>query len=286
MPKDGLLSGLGLPLRVSREEEHNGTKRVRRTPLATLLVSAGFVTTDQVEDANAEASRTGDRLGEVVVRHGWASEEDVARLLAEQHELPFLSGDDFAVEDGCDKLMRPERAHRLEACPVGFVDGSVVVAIDDPAELRFKEVRELLGDSTLFVVVTPTTLKTIHGEIWSGEDAPAPVAPPEPREAPPVTPLETGDLLEALGAVEAALAAGTTAVDSLRGRVEALGETAGADRLELEACRSQLAAHDESRQADVERIADLEQQLEQKTQFVNDLKAKLGDVFSGLEAAG
>jgi hypothetical protein len=286
MPKDGLLSGLGLPLRVSREEENNGTKRVRRTPLATLLVSAGLVTTEQVEDANAEASRTGDRLGEVVVRHGWASEEDVARLLAEQYELPFLSGDDFAVEAGCDGLMKPEQAHRLEACPVGFVDGSVVVAIDDPAELRFKEVRELLGDSTLFVVVTPTTLKTIHGEIWSGAPEQEPAAPPEPREPAPLTPLETGDLLEALTAIEAALTAGTTAVDGLRSRVEALAETAATDRLELEACRSQLAAHDETRRADVERIADLEQQLEQKTQFVNDLKTKLGDVFNGLEAAG
>jgi hypothetical protein len=49
---------------------------------------------------------------------------------------------------------------------------------------------------------------------------------------------------------------------------------------------ARLADNDESRRADIERIEQLEEQLAQKTQVVNDLKSKLGDFVSGLEAIG
>jgi hypothetical protein len=286
MAKNGLFSGLGLPLSGTRVED-NG--RVRRTPLATLLTSSGLVTSEQIEDANAEGRMTGDTLGEVIVRHGWATEEDIAKVLAEQWELPFLSGDSFAVEPEVAERIQLKEARRLEACPVGFVDDSLVVAIDDPTEPRFKEVRQLLGDSALFVVVTPTTLRQLYEAVWGkSEEVEAP--PPEqkkepPKEKPAPTPeLDTGDVLAALEAIDAALGAGREAVAGVRNGLATLVEASAADRRELDECRSQLADHDDSRRADVERIEQLEEQLAQRTQVVNDLKTKLGDFVSGLDA--
>jgi hypothetical protein len=290
MPKDGLLSGLGLPLRASREDDPKNGTRTRRTPLATMLVDAGFVTIEQVEDANAECTRTGERLGEVIVRHGWASEEDVARLLAEQFELPFLAHDSFAVEAEAGEALSQKDARLLEACPIGFMDGALVVAIDDAAEARFKEVRELLGDKTLFVIVTPTTLKGLYDEVWSG-DTREPEAPPaaaaEPTEEIEAAPeLDTTEILGALDALEAALAAGATAAAEVRSRLGTLVETSTAAQRELEGHRARLASQDETRRQDLDRIAELEADLARRTQFVDDLKAKLGDVVSGLEAVG
>jgi hypothetical protein len=290
MAKDGLLSGLGLPLRTTQEEKH-GTGRTRRTPLATMLTEAGLVTSDQVEDANAEASRTGDRLAEVVVRHGWVSEEDVAQLLAKQYELPFLEKDSFAVEPDAVGPLRRDEARRLEACPIGFMDDSTVVAIDDPAEARLREVRRVLGEKTVFAIVTPSTLRGLYDEAWGEAPEPeAPVAaaaaPPEPaREAEPLQELETGEILGALDALEAALSAGAAAAADVRGRLGDLVEAASVHQRELQECRARAATSDETRAQDLERIAELEAELERRTKFVDDLKAKLGDVFSGLEAA-
>ena len=291
MAKNGLFSGLGLPLSGNRSEESNG--RVRRTPLAGLLTATGLVTTEQIEDANAEARMSGERLGEVIVRHGWATEEDVAKVLAEQYELPYLAGDSFAVEPEVAGRMQLEQARRLEACPVGFMDDSVVVAIDDPTEPRFKEVRQLLGEKTLFVIVTPTTLRELYEAVWDEASEPeAPAAAPEPApkkstEAPPASPeLDTGEILHALEAIEAALRAGSESVAGVRDGLATLVEASAADRHALDECRARLADHDESRHSDIERIEELEEQLAQKTQVVNDLKSKLGDFVSGLEAIG
>jgi regulator of replication initiation timing len=290
MAKDGLLSGLGLPLRTS-SDSRNG----RRTPLATLLAASGLVTTDQIEDANAEGARTGETLAEVVVRHGWASEEDVARVIAQQYELPFLTGEEFAVEPEVASLIDPKKARHIEACPVGYMDQSLVVAIADPAEARLREVRQVLGDKSMFVIVTPTTLRELYDAVWEPPSEPDPAstekAKEKPKEKPKLEPLpeldlDTGEILEALGAIEAAFNAGVEVVESVRGQVQALVEATAAQRRELVETRARLDADDESRRADLEQIASLEEQLEQKTQFVNDLKAKLGDVFSGLEAAG
>jgi len=290
MAKEGLLSGLWLLLRVSREDDGKNGTRIRRTPLATMLVDAGFVTVEQIEDANAECTRTGERLGEVIVRHGWASEEDVARLLAEQFELPFLASDSFAVEQEAGEAMSQKDAHLLEACPIGFMDGALVVAIDDPAEARFKEVRELLGDKTLFVIVTPTTLKGLYDEVWSGEardtEAQETATSDPVEEIEPAPELDTTEILGALDALETALAAGATAAADVRSRLGTLVETSEAAQRELEEHRARLTSHDEARRQDLDRIAELEAELARRTQFVDDLKAKLGDVVSGLEAAG
>ena len=292
MAKDGLLSGLGLPLRTS-SDSRNG----RRTPLATLLAASGLVTTDQIEDANAEGARTGETLAEVVVRHGWASEEEVARVIAQQYELPFLTGEEFAVEPEVASLIDAKKARHVEACPVGYMEQSLVVAIADPAEARLREVRQLLGDKTMFVVVTPTTLRELYDAVWDVPSEPAQSSAEKPKDKPKEKPgteplpeleldFDTGEILEALDAIEAAFNAGVEVVESVRGQVHALVEATTAQRRELVESRARIEAHDESRRQDLEQIASLEEQVAQKTQFVNDLRAKLGDVFSGLEAAG
>jgi len=59
-------------------------------PLGTLLVREGALTPEQLEEALVEKDATGHRVGEIVVARGWVTPGDVARLLAEQHDLEYL----------------------------------------------------------------------------------------------------------------------------------------------------------------------------------------------------
>src|SRR3954454_12430341 len=70
--------------------EASGDDAPERELLGPLLLEAGLLDQSQVEEAAREGQETGERLGEVVVRHGWASEDDVARVLAEQAGLEYL----------------------------------------------------------------------------------------------------------------------------------------------------------------------------------------------------
>ena len=56
-----------------------------RAPAPKKLLSA-----EQLEEALAEKDETGDRLGQIVIRHGWVSGRALAHALAEQHELEYI----------------------------------------------------------------------------------------------------------------------------------------------------------------------------------------------------
>jgi hypothetical protein len=167
-----------------------------RLPLGVMLVEAGFVTQGQVDEALAEAADTGERLGEVVVRRGWATEDDVAMLLAEQWGLNYVASGGIWFES--DALMRLSRddARRVEALPTRIQDGHVVVAVAEPTEERLADLRRLIGEETVVVVVPKSALHTglqsellldRHDDGESGTVVPLKSAPDE--EAPESEPV-------------------------------------------------------------------------------------------------
>jgi len=129
-----------------------------RVPLGQLLIQAGFLTQVQLDDALYEGSRTGERLGEVVVRRGLASEDDVARLLAEQWALDYVERSSIWFDANALAQMSREDAQRLEALPTRVEDGRVVVAVAEPTEQRLGALRELLGEETVMIVVPKSAL--------------------------------------------------------------------------------------------------------------------------------
>ena len=129
-----------------------------RKPLGALLVAAGFVDQDQLAEALHEGTETGERLGEVVVRRGWASEDDVARLLAEQWDLGYVDRASIWFDVSALGRLSREDAQQLEALPVRVEGDRVMVAVAEPTEQRLAELRRLIGADTVVVVVPRTAL--------------------------------------------------------------------------------------------------------------------------------
>jgi len=161
---------------------------VVRKPLGELLISAGLIDGSQLEDALREGRETGARIGEVVVSRGWATEDEVAKVLADQWELRYVDRASIWFDaDALGRLSR-EDAQRLEALPTRVEDGRVMVAVAEPTEQRLAALRDVIGEDTVVVVVPRTALQAgIHSQLLtSREPAPAPSGPAvrdEPFEA-------------------------------------------------------------------------------------------------------
>jgi type II secretory ATPase GspE/PulE/Tfp pilus assembly ATPase PilB-like protein len=113
------------------------------------------------EQGDARQRLTGRRLGEILVERGLVTPTQVARLLAEQYELPYL---DLHVDDLDPRVtfrLNEDAARRFSALPVGTrPDGSIVLAIADPATVVFSDELRRLVDATLhFTVVGPEALE-------------------------------------------------------------------------------------------------------------------------------
>jgi hypothetical protein len=134
------------------EQQSTGEER---TPLGALLVAEGLLNDVQLHQALHLGSQTGERLGEIVVRQGLASEEDVARLLAEQWDLGYVDRASIWFDANALARLSREDAQRLEAMPTRVEDGRVVVAVAEPTEERLAALREVIGEDTV-VVVVPT----------------------------------------------------------------------------------------------------------------------------------
>jgi Type II secretion system (T2SS), protein E, N-terminal domain len=130
-----------------------------RTALGTLLIERGFLDSARLEEALRIGAETGERLGEVVVRMGWASEDDLAKTLAEQWRLRYVERSAISFDGDALSRMSREEATRLEALPMRVTeDGAVVVALAEPTDARFLALHELLGDRIDCVVVAKSAI--------------------------------------------------------------------------------------------------------------------------------
>src|SRR5690606_25385913 len=116
-------------------------------PLGQMLVTAGVITADDLDAALAEQSRTGERLGAVLVRRG-ADAEHVARILARQLRLPHAAA---PLQPDADAIRFVDRslATRLRVVPLAVTERTLRVAMADPLDvaamddLRFRTGRRI-----------------------------------------------------------------------------------------------------------------------------------------------
>src|SRR3954462_4938350 len=151
----------------------------KRTALGTLLIERGYIDQGQLDEALRRSAENGERLGEVIVKLGWASEDDLAKVLAEQWHLRYFERSAISFDGKALRRMSWEDASRLEALPIQENDeGAVVVAVAEPPDARLLALRELLGDRIDFVVVAKGAIETgLRSELLSrdGSSVEAPV---------------------------------------------------------------------------------------------------------------
>jgi hypothetical protein len=260
-----------------------------RPSLASLMVEEGVATSEQLEQALAEGQQNGERLGEVVLRHGWINEAGLAALVARQWDLSFVALSMITVDDSARALLSRQVCGRLGACPVSFDDGVPVFALADPNEDRFAAVREALGTPCSFFVTTGSALA---GLIDQQPSAPLDVDAVRVVEIPAVSaPVDEAPAPEAPSALSLAPAVevevddhSAPVVDQLDQLLERLLGERERSREELAGYQQQLA--DYQRQvADYQRqVADLEDQQTRVRESIRSLEAKLGDEETRLDA--
>jgi hypothetical protein len=133
-----------------------------RLSLGTLLIQAGVASKEDIKDAMAEGQKTGERLGEVVIRKGLTTDELLAKLLAEQWKLPYAEADEITVDEVATLRISASDARNLGAQPVAYDGDTIVMAIAEPHSELFAEVERRIGEAT-YVVVSRSTMEGLLG---------------------------------------------------------------------------------------------------------------------------
>src|ERR687898_865855 len=141
--------------------------------LGALLLRDGALKVEQLEQALREKESSGKRLGEILVDSGFVTPTQVSRVLAEQHELPFIDLVREGIDTGAAGMLPEALARRYSAIPVRFLsDGAVLIAIDDPTNVvAADDLRLALGVNVRVGVASPHAIAGAIGRIYAGEEA-------------------------------------------------------------------------------------------------------------------
>ena len=139
--------------------------------LGALLLRDGSLTVEQLEQALEDKKSSDKRLGEILVDRGYVTPTQVSRVLAEQHELPFVDLVREPIDMGAAGLLSESLARRYGAIPVRFLeDGSVLVALNDPTNVEAADnLRIALGATVRVGVASSEAITNAIGRIYSDE---------------------------------------------------------------------------------------------------------------------
>jgi hypothetical protein len=104
--------------------------------LGTLLVRKGMITEEQLAHALTEARETNDLVGRVLLKHQWIFEDELARTLSEQLDIPYVSIMRIGVNAEVARLLPTDVGQELAAIPVRWRGEAIQVAFADPTDQR------------------------------------------------------------------------------------------------------------------------------------------------------
>jgi hypothetical protein len=102
--------------------------------LGELLISKGYITEEQLAGALTEARSTNDLLGIVLLREELIFEDELARTLSQQLDIPYISVMRVGVNRHVAQLIPSAVGAAAAAIPVREIGDKVQVAFADPTD--------------------------------------------------------------------------------------------------------------------------------------------------------
>jgi type IV pilus assembly protein PilB len=123
--------------------------------LGEILLDEGLVSEAQLMAALDEQMARGQSLGRTLVEIGVLTEGQLVAALARQVGMAFVDLDEYPVDRSAVSMVPAALCRRYTVLPVGFQDGSLILATADPGNVvAVDDVRTVSGMSVLPIVAT------------------------------------------------------------------------------------------------------------------------------------
>lgn len=127
--------------------------------LGDLLVREKVITDQQLEEALKLQKQSGGRLGSVLVKLGFLSDEDVTNFLSRQYGVPAINLNYFEIDPAVVKLVPHETAKRYQILPLSRVGASLTIAMVDPTNVfAMDDIKFMTGFNIEPVVASETAI--------------------------------------------------------------------------------------------------------------------------------
>jgi len=132
---------------------HTATAAATSDKLGDILVREGLITQDQLKKALFEQKNSGMRLGYTLVKLGFIEETEVTKMLARQYRMPAVDLSRFEVEPRILKLLPADIALKHTVLPLKREGRTLTIAIVDPNNVTAIEDIKFITRCDVFPVI-------------------------------------------------------------------------------------------------------------------------------------
>ena len=132
-------------------------------PLGQLLIERGIISNSQIQEALEVQKKEGGLIGEVIVKLGFAKEEEIAQCISLQYGFPFLSLNNYEISPDVIKLVPKHIASYYCLIPIDKIQNILTVAMANP--LNYEAIEDLEYSTSLNVQVFISTPSEIRKAI-------------------------------------------------------------------------------------------------------------------------
>lgn len=132
------------------------------------LVKKGMITKEQLEEAKETSKKTGLPFDKVLIKKGIITEENIAAVLSERLNLPFMDLSDYLIDASVIKLVPESLAHKYKLIPLFKIEETLTVAMADPRDINaLDQVRLQSKCEVEPVLATETAIKNAIDQYYS-----------------------------------------------------------------------------------------------------------------------
>ena len=138
--------------------------------IGDLLVSAGYVTEDQLKEAlSIQKQSGGKRIGQVLIEMGYVTEEHMLSALANRLGMQVIDLNSYTIDPETVKLIPRQMAEQYLMLPIGQDNGEVLLAVNDPLNLyAIEDIRQTIGMPVRPIIAMEQVLKNAIDYQYAG----------------------------------------------------------------------------------------------------------------------
>src|SRR5215210_7864142 len=140
--------------------------------LGDLLVREGLITREQLEKALQEQRQNGTRVGYNLVKLGFIQETELTKMLARQYRMPAVDLSKFEVDPRIAKLIPSELATKHLVLPLKRDGRTLTVAMADPTNMGVIDDLKFITRYDIFPVIAGEfTIRNILEKLFESTEA-------------------------------------------------------------------------------------------------------------------
>jgi type II secretion system protein E len=127
----------------------------QQMPLGEILKNDGVITEDELRRALQEQRSTRERLGKILIKNNYASQEEILSSLGKQFGMKVISLHGYTLDEDVLDTIAPPFAHLYKVIPLQKKNGVLTVALADPLNVHALDDLRLIIDGQVNPVIAP-----------------------------------------------------------------------------------------------------------------------------------